>query len=103
MLVFGSRFAVSFYFGIFFLYVSETYPLRSRGLGLGFASSIGAVASSSGQFILNELEDRQISPMLLFTVLCICAILTLNFMEETLNIPLKDEIEEVQIMKDEQK
>ena len=51
--VFASRFVISFYFSIFFLYVTEIFPLRARGLGFGIASAAGAIASSSGQFIFS--------------------------------------------------
>ena len=90
ILVFASRFVISFYFAVFFLYVTEIFPLRARGLGFGIASAAGAIASSSGQFIFTELEDKQINPMIFFAVFSLLSIIVLSFMNETLNQPLQD-------------
>ena len=51
LLTFGSRFVVSFYFSVFFIYLVEIYPMRARGLGFGMASAFGAIGSTSSFFV----------------------------------------------------
>ena len=102
-LVFASRFVISFYSSLFFLYATEIFPLRARGLGFGMCSAMGALASSSGQFIFSYLEDEHISPMILFSSFSLLAIIVFCFMNETLNQPLQDEIEEIKALKMEER
>ena len=96
ILMFGSRLVISLFFTTFFLYVTEIFPQRARGQGLGIVSAAGALASSSGQFIFRQLEDRLINPMILFTIFCFFSLITLNFMPETHEKPLEDEIKEIE-------
>ena len=90
--VFSARFFTAFYFSVFFLYVTELYPLRARGIGFGIGSAAGAIASSSGNAIIFGLADNGITPMIFFTLVGILAIATLFFLPETHNKPLVDEI-----------
>ena len=46
------------------------------------------------------MEERNINPMIFFTIFAILAIATLTFMKETHNQPLTNEIEEIQKKKD---
>lgn len=87
---------MSFYFSIFFLYATELFPLRARGIGFGVGSAAGAIASSSGGPILSTLVDNSISPMIFFTLCGIIGAAVLFFLPETHNKPLEDEIEEIQ-------
>ena len=97
--IFSSRFFVSFYFSLFFLYVTELFPLRARGMGFGIGSAAGAIASSSGNIILSSLSENSINPQIFFCLCAILAIATLFFLPETMNMPLTDEIEEIQSRK----
>lgn len=53
--VFIARLITAFYFALFFLYVTELYPLRARGMGFGIGSAVGAIGSSSAPVILGFL------------------------------------------------
>ena len=88
ILVFCSRFCICYYFSIFFLYVTEIFPLRARGLGFGIASAFGAVASASAQFIFSEMEERGINSMIFLTIAAILPMIVLTFLDETHNKPL---------------
>ena len=70
--------------------MSEAFPLRARGMGYGIASAFGAIASSSGQYILKLMENRGMNSMILFTIIAILGVLVLSFEEESLNKPLEN-------------
>ena len=72
-------------------------------MGFGIASSAGAIASSSGMFIFSEFEDKQINPMYLFAVFSLISMIVMFFMKETLNQPLADEIQEIEMQKRDEK
>lgn len=86
--IFSSRFFVSFYFSIFFLYVTELFPLRARGMGFGVGSAAGAIASSSGGVILTAMQSNGIAPTIFFVLCGVLAIAVLLFLPETMNKPL---------------
>lgn len=80
--------------------MSEVFPLRARGMGYGIASAAGAIASSSGQFIFEKMEEKGINPMILFTIIAIFAAIVLSFEDDSLNKPLENEIEEIKALKE---
>ena len=100
--VFASRFVVSFFSSILFLYATELFPQRARGLGFGFISAMGAVASSSGQYIFSQLEDKHINPMIFFSLFSMIALVIFFFSKQTHNQPLQDQIQEIEALKKEQ-
>ena len=77
------------------MYITEIFPLRARGLGFGIASAVGAIASSSGQFVLSEMEEKGINPMISLTICAVLPAYLLTFLNETHKKPLETEIEEI--------
>ena len=94
VMIFCSRFCVSMYFTVFFVYITEVFPLSTRALGFGIGSSAGAIASTSSQVIMPFFQQHDFNPMILLTFMSLATIFFIQRLPETLNIPLADEIHE---------
>lgn len=77
--------------------------MRVRGQGFGVGSAIGAVGSSTTSIIYGAMLQGNVNVMIFPTICSVAAILVLFFLPETKDLPLADEIEEVQFEKDQQK
>lgn len=80
VLIFCSRFFISVYFAIFFIYVPELFPASARALGFGIASSAGAISSTSSQIVLPYFQQKGYNPMIIFTLMALISMMTLKFM-----------------------
>lgn len=89
VLVFTARFCICAYFSVFFLFLTEIYPLPVRGIGFGMTSVFGALASISSQFILTSISKTKINPMIIFTFISVIGILALFQLPETLHKTLE--------------
>ena len=82
------------YFTIFFVYITELFPLSTRALGFGIGSSAGAIASTSSQVVMPFFQQNNVNPMTLLSLLSVLTIFFIYKLPETLNVPLADEIYE---------
>ena len=82
------------YFTVFFVYITEIFPLSTRALGFGIGSSAGAIASTSSQVIMPIFQQNNFNPMTLLTFFSLISLYFINRLPETLNVPLADEIHE---------
>jgi len=80
ILVFTARFFTCCYFSVFFLYLTEIYPLPLRGIGFGMTSAFGSFGNIAGQFLLSSISETKINPMLIFSVVSGAGCLTLHFL-----------------------
>ena len=94
-MIFCSRFCISYYYTIFFIYVPELYPQSARAIGFGVGSAFGALSSASSQVVLPFFQQKGYNPMILFTLLGAASYYLVQMLPETLNAPLEEEIEEV--------
>lgn len=79
---------------VFFLYITEIFPLPLRGTGFGMVSLGGAIASTGSQFILTTLADKKHNPMVLFAILSATTCMYLYPLPETLGRKLQEHIPE---------
>lgn len=85
ILVFTARFCICAYFSVFFLFVTEIYPLPLRGIGFGMSSAFGALASISSQFVLSSISKTKINPMIIFSGVSVIGLIIISRLPETLN------------------
>ena len=52
LLMFGSRYCVSYYYGTLFIYVVEIYPEQIRTIGFGTVSAIGSLGALAVQKVM---------------------------------------------------
>lgn len=95
VMIFCSRFCVSLYFTFFFVYITELFPLSTRALGFGIASSAGAIASTTSQVIMPFFQQHNIDPMILLTFLALLCLVFVRLLPETLDVPLRDDVQEI--------
>lgn len=100
-MIFCSRFCISYYYTIFFIYVPELYPQSARAIGFGVGSAFGALSSASSQVVLPFFQQKGDNPMILLTLMAVAAHYVLKGLPETLDVPLEEEIEEVSRAKEE--
>jgi len=56
LMLFLSRYCISYYYGIIFLYIVEIYPEQIRSIGFGTVSAVGALGSTLIQKIFGFIE-----------------------------------------------
>lgn len=79
-----------------YIYMVELFPARSRAMGGGVASSVGTVASSLSPIILGVFQRKGINQNILFALLALLAVGVSTLMPETLGVPLREEIVEIE-------
>ena len=89
ILVFSARMCISAYFAVFYLYITELFPLPLRGLGFGISSIFGALGHISSQFILSSITQTDLNPMIIFAVISAAGCGAIKFLPETLNKKLE--------------
>lgn len=67
------RASVSYYFSFFWIYISEIFPARVRGLSFGITSAFGSISSVVTPAILTNLFNDGVDGVFLFAVTGIIA------------------------------
>lgn len=83
------RSSSALYFIVMYIYMVELYPIRSRAMGGGIASSVGTLASSLSPIILGIFERKDLNPNILFAILAFLSVGVSTFLPETLGQPLQ--------------
>lgn len=87
------------YFSVFFLYITELFPLPLRGIGFGTSSVFSALGNASAQFILSSTAQTNLNPMIIFALVSGIGVTSIIFLPETLDKKLEETIEEEKILK----
>ena len=81
---------VSIGYGYLFIYNSEIYPTKIRGLTMGLSLFIGRIFGAFTTYVMDIEESLHIHPLVFASLLCIIIIPFLPFMPETKNRGLKN-------------
>lgn len=91
--MFGSRYCVSYYYGILFIYVIEIYPEQIRTIGFGTVSAVGALGAIFIQQIIQIFVSYHQDPLPYFAVFSLICAYLCSQLPETHGTPLQVEIE----------
>lgn len=95
--MFLSRFCVSYYYGILFIYVIEIYPEQIRTIGFGSVSALGALGAVCTQKIIQVFISFDKDPLIYFTIISIFCLYSCSKLPETHGMPLQVQIEELKL------
>lgn len=101
VLIFVFRVVVAGYFCVFYLYINELFPTRVTGLGVGLISACGAVASMLSPLVLDLINNNVL--MMIFCGLTLVGASVITLMPETRGKEIEAEVEEIKMLKEEEK
>uniref|UniRef100_A0A2L2XW13 Organic cation transporter 1 n=1 Tax=Parasteatoda tepidariorum TaxID=114398 RepID=A0A2L2XW13_PARTP len=74
----------------------ELFPTSLRGVGMGFASTVGVGSTLLAPFIVRLNKYGYYIPYLIFAVICVMSCFCVSFLPETLNKVLPQTVEDVE-------
>lgn len=89
-MLFILRIVTTFYYPVMNIYALELFPLRIRGTGIGLLETLGALSSLTSQYVLKSVSYAKIDPMIVLMLISVIGTLSICFLPETLDQPLKD-------------
>jgi nitrate/nitrite transporter NarK len=90
--MFCSRFCVSYYYGVLFIYVVEIYPEQIRTIGFGTVSAIGSLGALATQKVMQFATENNHDLLLYLAGFSFVCIVFTGRLPETQGLPLQVEI-----------
>jgi MFS family permease len=87
-----SRFVLSGFWALFYVYVAELYPTKVRSMGIGFASAMGTIGSSISPDLIYQSEKIHVNSWIIVGIFGAISFFCAFRLRETLGTTLYDDI-----------